>query len=140
MATEQLKAVMQPIDRAFGLPNAVYVDADMAQMEQQKVFARHWAALTAAKNLPKAGCVMPITFFGIPLLVTRTKSGGIKVFENVCRHRGMILVDEPKQLNGPITCPYHAWAYDLDASCTRPRILAVRASTNTNLWIRHACR
>ena len=114
MATEQLKAVMQPIDRAFGLPNAVYVDADMAEMEQQKVFARHWAALTAAKNLPQAGCVMPITFFGMPLLVTRTKSGEIKVFENVCRHRGMILVDEAKQLNGPITCPYHAWAYDLD--------------------------
>lgn len=114
MATEQLKAVMQPIDSAIGLPNAVYVDANMAQMEQQKVFARHWAGLTAAKNLPKAGCVMPITFFGIPLLVTRTKSGEIKVFENVCRHRGMILVDEAKQLSGPITCPYHAWAYDLD--------------------------
>ncbi|MBT6123105.1 MAG: Rieske 2Fe-2S domain-containing protein, partial [Candidatus Puniceispirillum sp.] len=33
-----------------------------------------------------------------------------------CRHRGMILIDEPQQLRGPITCPYHAWSYDLDGN------------------------
>jgi phenylpropionate dioxygenase-like ring-hydroxylating dioxygenase large terminal subunit len=51
---------------------------------------------------------------GIPLLMVRTKNDEVHVFENVCRHRGMILVEEPAQLNGPITCPYHAWSYDLE--------------------------
>ena len=111
---DQLHAVLNPIDTAHGLPNAVYIDQDMAQLEQQKVFAKQWAALTTGKNLPKPGCVMPVNFLGMPLLVTRTKDNAIKVFENVCRHRGMILVDEAKRLNGPITCPYHAWSYDLD--------------------------
>ena len=36
--------------------------------------------------------------------------------QNVCRHRGMILVEESKKLIGPITCPYHAWAYDFDGT------------------------
>jgi phenylpropionate dioxygenase-like ring-hydroxylating dioxygenase large terminal subunit len=47
-------------------------------------------------------------------LVLRNRTGAIKVFQNVCRHRGMKLVDKPGKLKGPITCPYHAWAYDLD--------------------------
>ena len=46
--------------------------------------------------------------------MVRTKNNEVHVFENVCRHRGMILVEEPAQLNGPITCPYHAWSYDLE--------------------------
>ena len=28
----------------------------------------------------------------------------------------MILIEEAKRLSGPITCPYHAWDYDLDGS------------------------
>ena len=62
------------------------------------------------------GCVCPVNFLGIPLVVVRGRSGKIKVFENVCRHRGMILVEEAKRLNGRITCPYHAWAYDFDGT------------------------
>ena len=50
------------------------------------------------------------------MLLVRNQDGNINVFQNVCRHRGMILVDSAKQLRGPITCPYHAWAYDLDGA------------------------
>ena len=50
------------------------------------------------------------------MLLVRNQDGNINVFQNVCRHRGMILVDTAKQLRGPITCPYHAWAYDLDGA------------------------
>ena len=77
---DQLHAVLKPIDKAHGLPNAAYVDQNMAQMEQQKVFTKQWAALTTGKNLPKPGCVMPIDFLGTTLLVTRTKDNKIKVF------------------------------------------------------------
>ena len=52
----------------------------------------------------------------MPLVVVRGRSGEIKVFKYVCRHRGMILAEEAKKLNGPITCPYHAWAYDFDGA------------------------
>ncbi len=34
----------------------------------------------------------------------------------MCRHRGMILVEKSRTVRGPITCPYHARAYDLDGN------------------------
>lgn len=114
MQAHDINAVLSPIATARGLPNAMYIDETMADAERQHVFYKNWTALTTGKNIPHAGCVMPVNMLGIPMLVTRNKDGEIKVFENVCRHRGMILVDEPKRLNGPITCPYHAWAYDMD--------------------------
>jgi phenylpropionate dioxygenase-like ring-hydroxylating dioxygenase large terminal subunit len=61
----------------------------------------------------------PVTFLGIPMLMVRNAAGDINIFQNVCRHRGMILVEEPVRLRGPITCPYHAWSYDLDGNLRR---------------------
>ena len=37
----------------------------------------------------------------------------IGVFQNTCRHRGMILVDTPRKIGGAIRCPYHSWCYSL---------------------------
>ena len=57
---------------------------------------------------------MPIDYLGAPLLLLRDKAGEIRVFENVCRHRGMILVEEKRRFGGVIRCPYHSWCYSLD--------------------------
>ena len=108
--------VLQPIESAQGLPNSCYTDPVMFQIEKKQIFASDWAAIGFGFDVPVPGCVCPINFLGIPLVVVRDRSGKIKVFENVCRHRGMKLVEEPARLKGPITCPYHAWAYDLDGN------------------------
>ena len=43
----------------------------------------------------------------------KNKSGNIKGFHNVCRHRGCKLVDKSKN-SKVISCPYHKWSYKLD--------------------------
>ena len=86
----------------------------MHAKEADAIFKQGWAAIGFGCDVPKPGCVYPVELLGIPLLMVRTKNNEVHVFENVCRHRGMILVEEPAQLNGPITCPYHAWSYDLE--------------------------
>ena len=111
-----IKDVLQPIDKARGLPSHLYVDDSATAEERERVFFDSWSAITHGKNAPDAGSVMPVDFLGMPLLVVRNKQNEIKVFQNVCRHRGMRLIDEPCKLKGPITCPYHAWAYDLDGA------------------------
>ena len=73
----------------------------------------------AIKNKKGRKITKPVTFLGIPMLMVRNAAGEIKVFQNVCRHRGMILVEKPVKLRGPITCPYHAWSYDLDGKLRR---------------------
>ena len=114
-----LRNVMSPIETANGLPNACYVDDDMFCHERDTLFRDSWAAVGFGKDIARPGMVRPVNFLGTPLLLVRNAEGEINVFENVCRHRGMILVDEPRQLPGPITCPYHAWSYDLDGKLRR---------------------
>jgi len=111
-----IKDVLQPIENAKGLPSHLYIDNSASEEERERIFFNSWSALTMGKNVPEAGSVMPVDFLGMPLLVVRNKAGNIKVFQNVCRHRGMRLIDKPGKLKGPITCPYHAWAYDLDGA------------------------
>ena len=114
-----LRNVMSPIESANGLPNACYVGEDMFDHERETLFQDSWAAIGFGKDIPRPGMVLPIEFLGMPLLMVRNADGRINVFQNVCRHRGMILIDKPQQLRGPITCPYHAWAYDLDGQLRR---------------------
>ena len=111
---DDLTRVLQPIDDARGLPNDAYVDSAYYKAERDSVFAKNWFAIGFGKDVPDAGYVMPVDFMDVPLLIARNKQGDVNVFQNVCRHRGMKLVEEPQRLKGPITCPYHAWAYDLD--------------------------
>lgn len=111
---EALNAVRQPVARAKGLPNALYNSPDALSLEREKIFHSGWACIGFGKDVPECGDAMPIDFLGAPLLLLRDKQGQIKVYENVCRHRGMILVEEKRNFGGVIRCPYHSWCYSLD--------------------------
>ncbi|NBR03861.1 MAG: aromatic ring-hydroxylating dioxygenase subunit alpha [Alphaproteobacteria bacterium] len=114
-----LRNVMSPIETANGLPNECYVDDEAYRHEQDTLFRDGWAAIGFGKDIAEPGMARPVTFLGIPMLMIRNTGGEVNVFQNVCRHRGMILIEEPVRLRGPITCPYHAWAYDLDGNLRR---------------------
>lgn len=118
-----LKNVMQPVARAKGLPNEFYVDEKTHEQEKQKLFFNNWAALAFAKDIPNNGDVKPITFLDMPLLLTRDNNGELRVFQNICRHRGMILVQQAKNIRGVIRCPYHSWCYSLQGDLkTTPHV------------------
>lgn len=106
--------VLKPIEQASGLENLHYIDDAAFRHEAKQIFGNGWAAIGFSHDVPKPGCVYPVSFLGTPLFIARNAQGEVNVFENVCRHRGMVLVDKPAKLSGPITCPYHAWAYDFD--------------------------
>ncbi|MFD3189077.1 aromatic ring-hydroxylating dioxygenase subunit alpha [Sedimentitalea sp. HM32M-2] len=109
-----LSAVRRPIDRAQGLPNAHYTDAGVFDEEKQALLASQWAGLAVAADVPEPGDAVPISFLGMPLLLIRDKQGAVRVFQNTCRHRGMILVEAPRKIEGAIRCPYHSWCYATD--------------------------
>ena len=114
-----LDTVLKDIETAKGLPNAHYISADMYAKEREDIFFASWAAVGFAADVPGAGDVYPIDFLGAPLLLVRGKDNRVRVFQNTCRHRGMILVDKPGKLKGPIRCPYHSWCYDLKGALVR---------------------
>ncbi len=111
---QTLDAVRQPIETANGLPNAHYIDPDVFDVEKQAVLCANWAGLAVAADVPQPGDAKPIEFLGMPLLLVRDRQNQVRVFQNICRHRGMILVSEPKKIEGAIRCPYHSWCYATD--------------------------
>ena len=112
----ELSSVLQSVNTANGLPNAHYTDTEMFDLEKRKVLFTNWSGVGFGKDVPGAGDAMPVDFLGMPLLIVRDQEGQIGVFQNTCRHRGMILVDKPKKIGGVVRCPYHSWCYALDGS------------------------
>lgn len=96
------------------LPNARYTDPALHDRECAALIAGTWAGIGVAAEVPEPGCVLPLDFLGVPLLLLRGRDGAVRVFQNVCRHRGMILVDAPRRIEGALRCPYHSWCYALD--------------------------
>ncbi len=111
MATETLRAVLQPIEHAHGLPNDHYTSDETFAAERDPLWFATWAGICVASDMPETGDARPLDFLGVPLFVMRGRDGAIRVFQNVCRHRGMILVTEPRKIEGAIRCPYHSWCY-----------------------------
>ncbi|MEX3007411.1 aromatic ring-hydroxylating dioxygenase subunit alpha [Hoeflea sp. TYP-13] len=119
----KLDKVMRPVGGAQGLPNEYYVDRDLFGSEKSAVFFRNWAALGFAKDVAEPGDAQPVDFLGQPLLIVHGRDGKTRVFQNTCRHRGMILVEEKTRLRGAIRCPYHSWCYDHDGALkTTPHV------------------
>lgn len=112
--TRDLTTVRREIARANGLPNAHYTDPATIAAENEAVLARQWAGLDVASAVPEPGDAKPLSFLGNPLLLLRDREGVVRVFQNICRHRGMILVEEPRKIEGALRCPYHSWCYGLD--------------------------
>lgn len=109
-----LGSVLSSLDGARGLPNEHYVDPAIFAEEKRSLLFANWAGIGFGKDIPEIGDAMPIDFVGMPLLVLRDRAGEVAVFQNTCRHRGMILVSEPTKILGAIRCPYHSWCYGTD--------------------------
>ncbi|WP_170528837.1 aromatic ring-hydroxylating oxygenase subunit alpha [Ruegeria arenilitoris] len=110
----ELSAVRQSIETALGLPNAHYTDPALHAEETRALLLDGWAGLAVTADVPEPGDAVPLEFMGIPLLLLRDRSGTVRVFQNICRHRGMILVGEPRKIEGAIRCPYHSWCYSTE--------------------------
>ncbi len=110
--------VLRPTAEATGLPNEFYVDEQLFRLERDKLFARGWTCVGVGAELPLPGDLWPIELIDMPLLMVRGRDGVVRVFHNVCSHRGVRLVDRPGQAP-VIRCPYHSWAYDLEGRLVR---------------------
>jgi len=115
MSTQtNLSDVRKPIELARGLPNAHYTDQKVYEEEREALLFSQWAGLGVVDDVPEIGDAVPISFLGAPLLLIRDRNNNVRVFQNVCRHRGLTLVKEPRKIEGAIRCPYHSWCYSTD--------------------------
>ena len=111
---EKLNNINKPIHLANGLPNECYTSLDYLAHEREKIFFDKWTVIGVGNSIPNIGDVSPYNLLGIPLLLIRDRNMKIRVFHNVCSHRGLKLVDKKCTLKNVIRCPYHSWSYDFE--------------------------
>ena len=109
---QKLDVVSESIEKAHGLPNECYLSGAYTEIERKKIFEDKWVVIGTASSLPKPGDAKPFDLLGIPLIILRDKKNKIRVFHNVCSHRGYKLLQKPCSLKNILRCPYHSWSYD----------------------------
>ena len=92
-----------------------YYSKDYYDREQATLFRRNWVCAGFGHQIPDPGDIAPVTVAGTPLILVRDRDAqaSIRVFHNVCRHRGNKLVNGICAGRKMIRCPYHSWVYGL---------------------------
>ena len=99
------------------VPVSAYLDVDRFERERARLFLARPLIIAHESQIPDAGDGIVFDWLGLPLITLRDKTGAIGTFMNVCRHRGMRLVQEEGQTClRSLVCPYHQWTYGLDGA------------------------
>ena len=125
--------VNEQIECAQTLASRFYTDAQILEIEREKIFRRTWqlvgtldqpcGEVVAGEGTPERKTVRPTiadpeSYFtadvaGEPVIVVRDKAGTLRAFSNVCRHRaGPIALGSG--CKNVLRCQYHGWTYTLD--------------------------
>ena len=119
---EQIKGRYDEIAvRSHSINTRCYTDPKYLHIEQAEIFKRNWQFVCHEEKLREKGSYVTLRIDNQSILVMRNKEGELSAFYNVCKHRGHELMSGEGKTSR-ITCPYHAWTYDLDGSLvTAPR-------------------
>lgn len=116
LTAADVQAVGQGYDpeptRSSTIKADAYTQAQWFDFEQQAILTRSWQWACHVEALREPGAYIADEIAGRPILLVRGRDGELRGFYNVCRHRGHQLLSGQGQTRR-ITCPYHAWTYDL---------------------------
>ena len=111
-------------DAVLEVPADSYTSPDRLAAEIDALFLGQPLVLCLSGALPRPGSYRAVDLCGTPVVVTRAEDGRVRAMANVCRHRGVRVVDGAGEARR-FTCPFHAWVYDL-----RGRLVGVPAASN----------
>jgi Rieske 2Fe-2S family protein len=106
----------------WSLEQPFYLSAELYAIECRGWLAKQWYVLGHSSELSLPGSYIVRELLQESLLLLRDKSGQLRGFYNVCRHRGSRLCTADGRTQR-IVCPYHAWAYGLDGALETARAL-----------------
>jgi phenylpropionate dioxygenase-like ring-hydroxylating dioxygenase large terminal subunit len=100
------------------LPREFYTDPAIFEHDMERMLLRHWFCAGHVSSIPRAGDYLVVDLGAESVIIIRTSAGEVRALLNVCRHRGSRLCSgrSGKAQSGRLTCPYHAWTYDLDGN------------------------
>jgi phenylpropionate dioxygenase-like ring-hydroxylating dioxygenase large terminal subunit len=90
-----------------------YTDPVRFDAEKRELFGKIPLLAGLSCEVAKPGDVMLFDHAGPAILIVRNRDGVLNAFLNMCTHRASRLVNECSRRK-LITCPFHAWTFDLD--------------------------
>jgi len=111
-----LEEVLRRHRPGHALPRELYTDPRVFERDLDRLLLRRWFCAGHASMIPAPGDYLVAEMGAESLILVRNADGQVRSLLNVCRHRGSRVCPEPrgKAVAGRLTCPYHAWSYDLD--------------------------
>ncbi len=105
------------------LAREFYTDPGIFEHDMQYMLLGHWFCAGHVSSIPRAGDFLVVDMGSESVIIVRTAAGEVRALLNVCRHRGSRLVTgrSGKAQSARLTCPYHAWSYDLDGNLMAAR-------------------
>ena len=103
-----------PDELAEATPPQIYTSVDFLEMELDKIFNQEWFCVGREDEYSSPGDYRTMTIGRDSVIVLKDRQGELRAMSNICRHRMTSLLQGAGNLKRRITCPYHAWTYDLD--------------------------
>ena len=80
-----------------------------------------WTCAGHASDLARPGDYLVAELGLESAILVRGTDGQVRALANVCRHRGSRVCTKAQGHAAVLTCPYHAWTYNLDGSLRQAR-------------------
>ncbi|MEX0301516.1 MAG: aromatic ring-hydroxylating dioxygenase subunit alpha [Leisingera sp.] len=103
-----------PDELAEATPPQVYTSPEFLELELDEIFNHEWFCVGREDEYENPGDYRATTIGRDPVVVLRDRDGVLRAMSNVCRHRMATLLEGSGNIRGRISCPYHAWTYNLD--------------------------
>ena len=120
------------------LERAFYTDRAIYERELERIVTRQWLLVDHVSALPGPGDYLLYNIAGESIVLVRGRDDTVRAFFNVCRHRGSRICLAPKGHVRTLTCPYHAWVYDLAGELIHAPLMA--DDFDRKAWPLHRCR
>ncbi len=104
-------------DRAAGpmrVDPAAYTDPQWFEAEKREVFGKMPLFVGLTRDIPNPGDKMLFDATGPSIIILRKKDGKVGAYLNLCPHRAARVVTDCSRSSSRMTCPFHAWTFDLE--------------------------
>lgn len=97
------------------LPGRYFSCETIFKEEIDRIFFSRWLCIGRQEQIPNPGDYFLWQIGLESIIVLRDRNAEVRAFYNICRHRGTRLCTQQQgNFAKTISCPYHAWAYNLD--------------------------
>ncbi len=119
-----LEAMIARRSEGFSLEQGFYRHPAVFEADVARVIAPVWHAVDHVSRIPDPGDYFLFEIAGESIIVIRDRDHEVRAFYNVCRHRGSRICREKDGNVKLLTCPYHAWSFDLDGTLKAARLMS----------------